>query len=369
MNYKNLMVTGALTLSAKEKAEGLQKAARPGAGIEPGRLQSLLDRVRWDDLHFLHGVSQQPSIRRAARALGVSPNTIRSRIKRLETAMGGTLFVRDGDGLRITAEGRAVLDVAKDMHGYSTSLNFGAGNQALVREGEVRICASEGLGTFWLTPRLHELRTELPNLVVSLDSYSDQSRISPKLHDVSVGFARPEDPEALVTRIGFVHMIPFASKDYIRRRGHPVSLDEVDGHECIQQDADGLNYEALRFFLGSEKMARLVSIKVGSSYSLFWAVASGIGIGALPTYIRSISSRVTPLDLPIRMKFEIWLSYNRMSQHSEPVRKTIEWLRRAFDERVYPWFAEEYHSPSEVVSTRMDSQVIPLFDHLVDLPA
>jgi DNA-binding transcriptional LysR family regulator len=369
MTYKNPMVTELLTLSAKEKAKGLQKAARPGAEIDPGRLQSLLDRVRWDDLHFLHGVSQQPSIRRAARALGVSPNTIRSRINRLEKALGTSLFIRDGDGLRITAEGRAVLDVAKDMHGYSTALNFGAGNQALVREGEIRICASEGLGTFWLTPRLYELRAELPDLVVSLDSYSDQSRISPKLHDVSVGFSRPEDLDAIVTRIGFVHMIPFASKDYIRRRGNPSSLDDVDGHECIQQDADGMNYEALRFFLGSEKMAQLVSIRVGSSYSLFWAVASGIGIGALPTYIRSISSRVTPLDLPIRMKFEIWLSYNRMSRHSEPVRKTIEWLRRSFDERAYPWFAEEYLSPADFVQTRMDSQVIPLFDHLVDLPA
>jgi len=37
-------------------------------------------------------------------------------------------------------------------------------------------------------------------------------------------------------------------------------------------------------------------------------VANCVGIGALPTYARAITRRVRPLDLPIRLRFELWLS-------------------------------------------------------------
>jgi hypothetical protein len=50
------------------------------------------------------------------------------------------------------------------------------------------------------------------------------------------------------------------------------------------------------------------------------------------------------------------------------VRATINWLRRAFDQSMYPWFAEEFVDPALLTNSQMDSQVIPLFDHLVDVP-
>lgn len=360
------MVTQTVTLGSNDQPDGLQKGERPGSKIDPALLRMLLDRVRWDDLQTFYGVSQQPSIRKASRAIGISPNTVRSRINRLEQALGTLLFVRDGDGLHITPEGEDVLTVARDMRLHTSGLNFGKGNHALVRDGEIRLCVSEGLGTFWLTPRLYELRTLLPELVVSMDSMSDQTRIQPGAHDVSVGFVRPTDPDAIVARLGYVHMMPFASEAYLRSRGNPKSLDDIFGHECVQQDAGGMSYDVLRLFLGSEAMTRLVRFKVSSSYSLFWAVASGLGIGAMPTYIRTISRKVIPVDLPVQLKFEIWVSYNRAARDSQPVRRTISWLRSCFDPHLYPWFGEEFLHPASFAANQMDTHVIPLFDHLVD---
>jgi DNA-binding transcriptional LysR family regulator len=344
---------------------GAQKQASP---VTQDEIIALLDQVNWDDLNVVREVAKHRSLRAASAALKISINTVRGRIERLETAIQTTIFKRNKGGVVITAEGHTVLDIAEKMRSLSAQLPRGEGNRVLVRDGEIRICASEGIGTFWLTPRLLELKKLLPDLVVSLDSFSDQHRVASEIYDITVGFVRPTEQSAIISRIGTVHMMPFASEAYVSQHGAPLNFDEVVGHQCIQQDAPGLNYDALRFFLGEERLKDVVSLRVGSSYSLFWAIASGFGIGALPTYIRSISKRVIPIDLPIQLKFDLWMTYSAASRRSDPIRIAANWLRSSFDPIEYPWFSEKFIHPDSF-SAQTDceaTRVVPIFDHLID---
>lgn len=360
------MVSDSVTLEDALQAEAIQNTERGVQFRASPPLRNLLDRVNWDDLHVLRNVADAVSLRRAALDLGLSVNTVRSRIARLETALNTTMFARDRHGFHITAEGRTVLSVANEIRSISAGLPAGQGNNILVRHGEIRICASEGVGTFWLTPRLPELKMSLPDIVVSLHSFVDQKQIKPGDYDIAIGFERPDDPEVIVAKLATLHFMPFASEQYIRQFGMPKNLDDMVGHQCIQQDAPGLNYDAMRFFFTTEVMKRLVSIKVSSSYSLYWAVASGVGIGALPTYAWAISKKVRPLDLPIQMKFDLWMSYSRSSRASAPVRAAIDWLRASFDAERYPWFGEKFVHPNAFDDPLGDVHVVTMFDHLVD---
>jgi DNA-binding transcriptional LysR family regulator len=331
-----------------------------------GQISEMLENGRWDDLASMRILASAKSLRDAAAAQLLSVNTLRARLTRLETCLGTTLFARNRNGLQITPEGRIVLQVAEEIRHLSTGLPRDRGNNILVKDGEIRICASEGIGTFWLTPRLLELQESLPNLLVALDCFADQTRLKHDKYDVSISYTRPDDKDAIVSRLCTVHMMPFASKHYIQRHGHPRTYDEARGHRCIQQDAPGLNYGLLQNFLGLNAAERSVSMRVNSSYSLLWAVASGAGIGALPSYIRSVSRRVVPLDLPINLKFDLWLSYNHAARHSAPVRTTIDWLRCSFDPVRYPWFTEEFVHPDDFGTPFHDSQIVPIFDHIID---
>jgi DNA-binding transcriptional LysR family regulator len=333
-----------------------------------GQISEMLEQGRWDDLATVRALAAAKSFRDAAAAQQVSVNTLRTRLTRLETGLGTTLFARNRSGLQITPEGRIVLQIADDIRHLSAGLPRGRGNNILIRDGEIRICASEGVGTFWLTPRLMELKEALPDLMVALDCFADQTQLQPDRYDVSISFTRPDDKEAIVSRLCTIHMMPFASKAYIQHHGHPRTLAEASGHRCIQQDAPGLNYALLQNFLGMDATARSVSIRVNSSYSLLWAIASGVGIGALPSYIRTVSKRVLPLDLPINLKFDLWMSYNHAARHSAPVRAAIDWLRKSFDPVRYPWFAEEFIHPDHFEMPFHDSQVVPIFDHIIDGP-
>jgi DNA-binding transcriptional LysR family regulator len=313
-------------------------------------------------------IAAVPSIRKVAEEIGVSVNTVRTRLQRLEHSVGSTLFVRDWEGIKTTAEGRAVLCVANEMRHIRIDLPLGKGNNILARDGEIRICVTEGIGTFWLTPRLIELKSLLPNLVVSLHCFSDQDAIDPKDFDICLGYSMPSSQNSIVTKLASIHVMPFASDQYLRSHGHPATLDELVGHHCVQQDSPGTNYDAIRLFFGTEMLRDFVRIQVNSSYSLFWAIASGVGIGALPTYIRSISRRVCPLSLPIQLKFELWASYGHPARQSEPVRTAMQWLRESFDSKSYPWFGDQFVHPDDFAEPFDDSQVVPIFDHLIDEP-
>ncbi len=362
------MVSESLCLNEGARSGVIQKAERGVPELEHQRIVAVLARVHWDDLHVMRGVAEHASFRQAASHLKISLNTLRGRVSRLETAMETRMFVRDRNGVRLTPEGRIVLQVAQEMRALSGQMPLCRGNNSLLKEGEIRIGASEGLGSFWLTPRLSQLKDALPDLLVSLDSFADQDRIHTDQFDIAISYNRPSDQDAIISKLGTVHMMPYASESYLERFGEPARIEDVVGHRCVQQEAEGLRYDSLPLFLGGSYAENVVSIRVNSSMSLLWAVASGAGIGCLPTYVSAITSMVRPIALPIRLKFEIWMSFNPSGRDSNYVRKAIDWVRSSFDPVRYPWFAEDFVNPDQFDDYIDATQALPIFDQVIDAP-
>lgn len=95
----------------------------------------------------------------AAEALGLTQSAISQRIKGLELELGVQLFRREHRGVALTNEGLRLLSVVepamKQMQNSVASL--------LERKlkPRVRISADFAFSTFWLLPRLSQLRSEL----------------------------------------------------------------------------------------------------------------------------------------------------------------------------------------------------------------
>ena len=325
----------------------IQKIERGVQKTEQRLSKKRVDALHWDDLDFLRGAAATASLRQAAIKLGVSVNTVRSRITRLENALGTILFDRSRDGFFLTVDGIDVLDVAVEMQMLRGKLETGGGNNIVVNHGEISISCSEGIGEFWLTPNLPALNAKLPDYLVSLVNDFDQDRIHSREFDLSIGFARPSDPDTIVTKLATLHFILFASPHYLAKYGNPASFDDLEGHSYVAHVAPGIQSEALGLFVGSIGAVNLTALKVNTSFSLYRAIANGTAIGALPTYIPAISKRVVALDLPVQLKFDLWLSFGRSSKESQPVRAAIDWLRDCFNPDTYPWFADKFVHPRD----------------------
>jgi DNA-binding transcriptional LysR family regulator len=346
---------GAKGRIVKNSEQGVQQTDTPAFFAN-------LDKVNWDDVYLFRTVAEAESLRKAAIQLGISVNTLRNRVARLEGALDTLLVARTRNGLSLTAEGQAVLGISSEVKAIGTRLRVAAGNNALHKADELSMCVSEGVGAFWLTPRIDGLRKRLPGLTVALRNSLDQSEIHTSDCDLRIGYARPTDPDSIVTRLATVHFVLCASDEYLRINGAPVDFDDTANHAYVDQDSPGLSYDAVRMYVGSKDLKTLVVMRVNSSFSLFWAVANGQGIGALPSYVRVVSKRIRTLPIPLRLKFELWLSYDRALKQSRSIQTGVKWLRECFDSEKYPWFSETFIDPSEFEQCATESRVVSMFD-------
>jgi DNA-binding transcriptional LysR family regulator len=356
------MVTNHLVLDSRQNFVDTQKKEQGVQQLEHNVLFERLGDVHWDDLHLVKTVAVAESFRQAAIKLGCSVNTVRSRVQRLEKALGTILFKRSREGIALSEDGLVILDVAMEMQSFSTRLQRGTGNNVVVQQGEIRISCSEGIGSYWLTQRLRDLHERLPSHVVVLDNDFNQHRIHSSDYDIRIGFAKPTDPDAIVKKLATVHQMLFASEAYLARYGMPSSINDVRDHRLVLLSAPGVKSDAVSLFFGEDGARQLVAAKFNTGHSLLGAIAQGIGIGALPTYAGAISARLIPLDIPISLKFELWLSFDRSGASSLPVREAINWAHHCFDQALYPWFSDDFIHPCDfadaLVNERQEHQLI-----------
>lgn len=334
---------------------------------DPGHGASAsLERARWDDLKLFMHVAEAGSFRAAAQTAKLAVNTVRNRIERLEGAIDVRLFTRSTDGLSLTPEGARLRPTVLRMQSDASSDKNGASRHRLVSPGEIRIGASEALGSGWLTPRLLELQSHFPELTVTLlCDYDIASERSAEL-DVGILWHRPKNPDLIVARLATIHFMAFASREYLEANGTPTTMDDLLAHRYIEQVAPGVKSSLLDQMVGTERPAGFLPLRTNSSLALFWAVATGAGIAWMPTYALAVTRSLVPIDLPFPLKFDIFYYFHPDSADSMPVRSTIAWLKRIFDPVQYPFFRSEFVHPRDFAGpARSDGNVIRLFEPLL----
>ncbi|PXA96588.1 hypothetical protein DMC47_17275 [Nostoc sp. 3335mG] len=353
------------SISGVTEKQVIPSSERPVPAWNAHRARAFAQRVRWDDLKAFLAVCDALSFRAAAVASGLSVNTLRRRVERLEEEAGATLLRRDVQGVTLTDAGEDVAAVAREMH-HSAGQESDHRGDVLIKPGEIRIGCTEALGSVWLTPRLMELNEQVPELTISLQHSYDAGTERSREIDVGITFSEPQNPELVRARIGALHFMLFASQGYLREFGQPTSFPDLRrNHRFIEQAGAGLNASLVDFFFGTERPPGFVPIRSNSSMSVYWAVMNGAGIAAFPTYVRAITRDMIPLTLPFQLRFDLWIYYHESARNSPAIRATVDWVKQAFDGDRYPWFADEFVHPDEFPGTqRRRADVVELFEDL-----
>lgn len=104
-------------------------------------------------------VAQYGNFTRAAEVLGISQSAISQRIRGLELELGVVLFRREHRGVTLTNEGLRLFNAVNPaMRQLSTSVTSLLDRKSKPR---VRLSADFAFSTFWLLPRLPQLRSDL----------------------------------------------------------------------------------------------------------------------------------------------------------------------------------------------------------------
>lgn len=323
----------------------------------------LLAGISWDDLRLFLDVATERSLRAAATRAGVAVNTVRTKVARLEDKIGEPLIVRGYNGVRLTPSGISLQKVALTMRGAAVTDGVCYSNY-LRRPDELRIGASEGLGSGWLTPRLLELQEQYPSLTMTMLCDNDLESSRSDDLDIEIVWQLPRNPELIASKLATLHFMPFASREYVAANGVPRTPEELLQHRFIEQASPGVKSELLDQLVGTERPAGFIPIRTNSSLAIFWAVANGAGIAFMPTYASVLVDKLVPIDLPFQLKFDIFYYYHAEAKSCEVVRAGVDWLKQCFNPALFPWFRSHFIHPDEFFPKSTDN-VVPLFQTLV----
>jgi len=322
----------------------------------------------WEAVRIFLEVVRRGSFRAASECLGQSVNVLRRRIDELERQLGTTLLTRHVDGVRTTTEGAQILTAARQMESASFGLVRARDRAVPGLSGEVRIAVTEGLGAFWLTPRLVEFQRSYPGLIIELTCAMRSVDVLRLEAEAAVQLTKPTAADLKVVKLGRLHVIPFVGRPYIEMYGTPKTRAELLKHRIVLQVAEEMptrkNYE--RLFPGLPEPG-FVALRTNVSSAHYWALAKGAGIGWLPTYAGAIGARVVPLDIDpdLRFSFDIWLTYHPDVNGIPRVRRTIDWIIESFDSKQFPWFGDEFVHPNDLPREYRGRPLVNLFEGFV----
>jgi len=317
----------------------------------------------WEAIHLFLEVARRGSFRSASDHLGLSINALRRRVAELELQLGIALFTRHVDGVRTTAEGEEILAAARKMESASFGLIRARDRSNPALSGEVKLAVTEGLGTFWLVPRLVEFQRAHSKLLVDINCAIRSADVLRLEADASVQLIKPTNPDLKLVKLGRLHSMPFAAASYIDTYGVPKTIEEGLGHRLVMQVADQTATEELfeKTYPGIEKVGSIV-MRTNVSSAHLWAISKGAGIGFLPTYVHAIAARIVPIDVGLKFSFDIWLTYHPDAVRIPRVRRMVDWLVDSFDPRRFPWFRDEFIHPNDLPREYRGAPIVNLFE-------
>src|SRR5262249_39335570 len=156
--------------------------------------------------------------------------------------------------------------------------------------------------------------------------------------------------DLIVTKLGRLHIYPFASEAYQKAYGTPSSMAELKNHRIIKQNAPQVDDSAYARILGLTSLEGIVGIKTNSSIGVLYAVERGAGIGFLPTSTIALGVPLIAVDMQgFGHHADLWLTYHKEFRNSDRHKIVIEWLKRIFDPRTYACFRDEFIHPNALV--------------------
>jgi DNA-binding transcriptional LysR family regulator len=228
--------------------------------------------------------------------------------------------------------------------------------------GEIRVAVTEGLGTFWIAPRLVDFQRTYPNILIDLHCAMRCADVSRHEADIAIQLSRPAVLDVKQVRLGRMHLMFFASQHYLDTYGMPKTAEELVKHRLVMQLSDEvMAKDAFANLFPGYSERDLVVMKTNVSSANYWAVANGAGIGVFPTYAQALGGKMIPLDIDTRWSVDIWLSYHPGSGRIPRVRHMIDWLIEAFNPAKYPWFGDEFLHPRELEAVNMGEPLTHLF--------
>lgn len=186
-----------------------------------------------EDLRVFLTVVRKGGFAAAAEELGLSPAYVSKRIQILETTLGSRLLHRTSRRVALTDDGERVQRWAVRILDDVQQLQDELSEAHTAPRGRLHLCSSFGFGRNHVAPAISLLAEQYPELEIRLDVFDRVVDIVHEGFDLEIHVGDDIAGQHIGRRLVTNNRVLCASPDYLRRRGVPESLQELQHHDCL----------------------------------------------------------------------------------------------------------------------------------------
>ena len=262
----------------------------------------------WNDLRHFLAVARSGSTLAAAKALRVNQTTVARRVAVLEEALGVRLFDRLQAGYRLTEAGQGIFADAERVEAEAEALQAKLAQQGRRTSGVIRVTTPETMANVFLTPCLVEFCQTYPDIRVEVAVSDRQLDLLRGEADVALrGNARPDRSGLVGRKVADVAWGVYCSRDYVRRRGCPRCIEDLNNHTVIGGEGASTFQPGVRWLTEAAPRAE-VATRSNSLSNLMVAVKAGLGLGVIPCMVGDLDLDLIRCLPPVEeIQSDIWL--------------------------------------------------------------
>jgi len=267
----------------------------------------------WDKLKVFHAAAEAGSFTHAGEALSLSQSAVSRQVSALESELGVSLFHLQARGLILTEQGDLLFRTAHDVFMKLESARAKLTDSKERPNGDLKVTTTAGIGVNWLTPRLGEFLDLYPDIRITLIVTDEELDLSMREADVAIRLRQPQQPDLIQRKLFSVRFHAYASPDYLKRKGTPRSVDDIDNHPIIMLGGSVPQHLQNRNWLiqvGRDgKQPRVPVLVINNVLGVQRACEEGFGIAMLPDYLIEDSGLVQLFDESDAIQLDAFFLY------------------------------------------------------------
>lgn len=228
------------------------------------------------DMILFATVVRERGLTAAAKALGISKQSVSHRVQRLEQSLGVRLLERTTRQIRPTEAGALYAERCAELATRIEDADREAQARHLEPAGSLRVSSPVAFGRRVLVPVLDALLARHPALAVDLVLTDRMVRVMEEGFDVAIRTGALPDSSLVARRLGDVRLEVFASPQHLARHGRPRTVADLASASCLGTQA------VERWVLGRSTVRVRPRLVINDLDALLAATVRGLGVARLP---------------------------------------------------------------------------------------
>ncbi|MCG9595515.1 LysR family transcriptional regulator [Vibrio sp. Isolate25] len=224
----------------------------------------------------------------AANQLGQSPSTISKAIARLEQNLGVRLIHRTTRQVKLTEAGFNYLNTAREVVDILKNSEEQLAQSTSSPSGTLRVNLPLSFGQHYIAPLMPEFCRLYPEVKLDLSFSDEYTDILESGMDIAVRSGKLNDSNLIARRLCPIDLGMFASPEYLREKGRPDSVEQLNEHKWIMYrfKQSGRLLTMVMTFNGQQiEINPEYQITVDNGYAMATLASLGAGIAYMPHYL------------------------------------------------------------------------------------